>query len=1195
MKNIQSALFLIFTIFALVSCGGGGSGGNSSSSTGTGNDASEESEENDTGRLGPSQTTDNLEDIPEVQSFQSITSKPEYIGKISKASLSRQNSFYMLEAAFRVLGPIYEAGATQIYIFEPKILDNIDVPVEEEGIDCIEGEVELSKHEYESRIVWVISYDNCETSEYGLVDGQLIFNNDTASDGYVDRSEITYRYFTVRTDNESLVYHGRIDATDNQISVDHFTLHNSELDATYYTDDLEISYRGVQGRLYHSEWGYVHLDLDKNDSQALTLQGADQSWLHANVQDETEKPALALSLRPAQSEHSLLETRISYPDFLAWPYQNNQPPEIQLKGAEPIEVNDTAHLDASGSQDPNKDFLTYHWEVVSVPEGCATTVSPTGDVVQYESECRGNHEFQLTVKDGFNSSVKEFSLTLAGPLPEVVDKDYTQPAQPGEDLNASVEVENASQAGPISYALAYGPEGISIDRNGNITGKPDHPFKTGGARIHIGVEVSNERSVLEDITFEFPATEVDMGAANRGKFPDDISGAWQDIDQDGSPEKLVDYQNTFAIVDIKDQSTRYSHIETRQFSELRIQDKGVMDYDDDGNNEIVLVYSDRYVVLSGQDYSIKENIQLKPVNGESRPAILIPGVNAGILYSKGGNSDDNWTFYEFASQTRHTRPAPGLHDLRVADFSGDGHYSVLATHVDEFDGEPALIHNDGSVQVLDAYPDMVGDVDGDGVDDVIVANFLRYQDADEARLERYNPTTGAVSETYTVEALGPQNWSNPRVGWVNLDGEPGDELVIGEHDSQTLYVLKRSGTHFEIVEEIAYPERGDRTLYQALENLGQFDTNSAVIDGSVAQGGLFQFSLQGGTETYESGFQYYSSEASSTAGLRFHQKSDDSIDLVGVRRWIDEDGNLRRELTRSAINTEAHWQSHTRYPDLPLPYILSEITRISSPDGSRSHLLYTNNHTIFSVVDLEDNEVIYTGEQPFEQYEAGDLDGDGQTEVYAPAFSELYELDVDDYQFGLFDDVGAERTFELMSPLVATFGESESPALFLYDPSYDGGLKSKVYIYQYQDDRIERVQTMSLELRFNNMGISRQDVTGDGVPEVILWSEDESTTFWVIDHTLEVIQKATIESPIYEVPNLGNLTSNNLIAFEQGKEIGVRADSRIVEVDLDSEKVITRSPIIPGGMDRDDLICLGNQLQSCNKFVISSAGVFTLN
>ncbi|WP_439509893.1 hypothetical protein [Marinimicrobium koreense] len=1097
MDAVKTTLIIPALTIALAACGGGG-GGNP-------------------GNPDPISTgglLDTLNDIPEIQSYRPVFPEPRYDGITEQASLTRQNSFYFVEAVYQLLDPIFEAGTAQFYIDKPGILYYPSSGPSD--FRCISGSLDHAQHELDDRIVQVITLDQCESRDHGKAHGQVISEVFIDAEGRPTHAIATYRDLTLEVEGERFNYYGQITTTqERRLLVDYLTIRNSALDATYHTRDLESLDGTLTGPIYHSQWGYVDIAADQRQPSKTQLDGAKNSSLAMTLNRGYTEPVLELSLSSpdieAQFGVSALETDGLLDDMFLWPYRDNQAPQGQLEAPEVVEPGQTMTLDASDFLDADYDFVTYTWHHLSKPDGCADTLPKNAPVVELPDACRGTHEVELIVSDGFNEVVRPFTVTVAGPLPQVEEVVALEREDDSEALSLQVEVHNAADTGPLSYAIAYAPPGVEVSSTGLVTGIPERLFQTKGGSVHIGIEVSNERSVVQEFTVHYPNRALDIAATNRGGPPDDLSRGWQDINNDGNPEQLVDYSNTFAIIEVHEGATRYRHLETRSFSTDSLLDKTVIDYKADGQLDIVLLYPDKYVALSGADFSVVDEVSRDSSIAEQRVAELFPEGTAPLA-----------------------------------------------------------------------------DIDGDGTDDIL--KLPSYGSVDQFTIEHYSDDSETLLQTYTLNVPELDGTYGFRTRFVNLDDEPGDELVLATYDSDQLYLLKRAGTVFELSRKITYPERGGHTASIRLRSLSQFDDHSAAMMGSADDGQLFQFNLLDDPVHYESGFQYYSFGPRIVHGMG---TDPNSIDVIGIRQWLNKQGDRQRELTASTITAELAWTEHRRFAQLPTPSNLGEVVTISSTDGSRDYLFYRYGFGNYSVVDLVQEALISDLTRAAWGIGAGDLDGDGRVEAYSLRPTGLYRLNSDTYTFEFIDGGSPERTFERNGPFVATFG-GKNPTLFVPLDFHSSGYEPRLETYQYRGDAVERTGVLAFGSDPRAIGHAQQDVTGDGVPELIVWNTYEQTEFWVIDSSLSVVAQFTTETPIDGVFELPTLTSDSLVAYQKGQGTGNWRGTHIIQIDPTSGRIFTRSPILPGRPGKNGLACLGDNLADCTKMVITSRGVFSL-
>lgn len=1178
--HVLKSIVLIITFGAVLTACGGSSGKDKISTTSSPPEIS-----------GGGSLLGLPDDIPEVTSFQPSVPTPRYNGRLEHSSLSRQNSFYFLEALYQLLEPVYEGGKTLLTPPKPSILNYSYESVV--NSPCASGAPEHTSHSFDRRVTEVLTLDSCITDSGARIHGQILIDIYFGEDELPYSTRTTYRAVTIDLDGDQLTYHGQLTTTpDGGITVNFFTVYNAILDTVYHTEHLEIYQGSVNGRVYHSKWGYIDVIDNRSLSSDARLKGSNASQLDINLERDGQNSLLDLALSsPPVYGFTALKTSIPIDVLFQWPYRKNSMPEGELKTSYTVDLGDTLDLDAYSFTDPDHDFLTYQWRQRGNPEGCTELVFQTEPAIELSASCRGTHEFDLIVEDGFHTLVIPFSVIVAGPLPELAHIAPIEHTDRAQAISLNITVENETEAGPVTYALAYGPPGIEIKKNGTVSGIPQTLFQTQGGSVHFGVSVSNERTVIQDITINYVGREIEIRAENRGGFPADISSSWHDINQDNRREQLVDYGNTFAIIEVYEGVTRYRHLETREFSTFSLQDKGILDYDGDGKQDIVLVYSDKYVVLSGQDFRLIHEQELQPIITHNRPAVLVPGLNPGIYYQNTWETEE-WSYYEFETGQRYPRVAPSTHELSLGNFKGDGHYSLLATSVEALDGNPAVLHTDGTMQRLNGYPSAVADINGDGVDDII--RVQSYTPVNETKIEHYSAATGELEATYTMNVPELDREPAVLIRFVNLDNDLGDELVLlTTYEPDQIYILKRSGTVFELARKIPYPERGDRTLFRVMNSLSQFDDNSAVIKGSAENGQLLKFSLVDDPIVYASGVNGYQHTSREPMGLYRVNQTQSNVEFLGIRRWVNEKGEARAVLTSNTLTPDLDWINHT-YPNLPIPYDLNAITMLPSNEGARQRLVYAHGPSYYSVVNLEPEEVVTTGDAVVVNHAAGDLTGNGLMDIYGINYYELHKLNSQTYQYELIDDSLPSRGSEILGPTIAEFG-GESPALFIPWNFHSSGDHPRMDVYQHgSSGTLQRTHTIHFETRRRDMGYAQQDVTGDGVPELIVWNTDENTSYWVIDASLTVISKGTTQIPLAGVLNLPGHSSNTLIAYKFGAGLGNWEDTRIVQIDVASGQVISRSPILPGTVAQDGLTCFGDNLSTCTKLVVTNLGVLSL-
>lgn len=92
--------------------------------------------------------------------------------------------------------------------------------------------------------------------------------------------------------------------------------------------------------------------------------------------------------------------------------ENNTAPIANAGTAQSINVGDSVSLDASGSNDPDGDSLTYNWAFTSRPTGSSATLSSTSAVKPtFTADVAGSYVLKLTVNDGQKNATDSVMVT----------------------------------------------------------------------------------------------------------------------------------------------------------------------------------------------------------------------------------------------------------------------------------------------------------------------------------------------------------------------------------------------------------------------------------------------------------------------------------------------------------------------------------------------------------------------------------------------------------------------------------------------------------------------------------------------------------------------------------------------------------------------------------------------------------------
>jgi len=181
----------------------------------------------------------------------------------------------------------------------------------------------------------------------------------------------------------------------------------------YYTYPVSYSER-ITGRVFHSRYGYVdvetlaELGFDAADAAfpftgELLLRGAGGTLLKITA-DSATLATLALS----SDADALYEAWVTLPwTEIGAIHPQQQPPVAQAGADRTVQVGLGYTLDGDGS-DPEYDFLSFEWSLVSAPAGSLATLDPApGRTVDFTPDIEGEYVFSLVVSDPLASSAPD--------------------------------------------------------------------------------------------------------------------------------------------------------------------------------------------------------------------------------------------------------------------------------------------------------------------------------------------------------------------------------------------------------------------------------------------------------------------------------------------------------------------------------------------------------------------------------------------------------------------------------------------------------------------------------------------------------------------------------------------------------------------------------------------------------------------
>jgi len=231
----------------------------------------------------------------------------------------------------------------------------------------------------------------------------------------------------------------------------------------------------------------------------------------------------------------------------------NLPPTANAGVNQNIVTGTTATLDASASNDPNRDSLTYNWQLISRPAGStaalikATDVKPT-----FVADKAGTYVAQLQVSDGKVQSELSYvtvnaQTTNSAPVAAVGPNQYVVVGST-VTLDGTASSDANRDALTYLWSIASSPQGSSARLTGATTAKPTLvPDQPGSYVISLRV---NDGQLDSDVAFSsiYASTANVAPVASAGNNQNVLTGTTVTLDASASSDAnrdLLTYSWTF--------------------------------------------------------------------------------------------------------------------------------------------------------------------------------------------------------------------------------------------------------------------------------------------------------------------------------------------------------------------------------------------------------------------------------------------------------------------------------------------------------------------------------------------------------------------------------------------------------------------------------------------------------------------------
>ncbi len=736
------ALFASF----LTACGGGGGGGGSGGSPGTG-----------------AGTTDNLAVIDRGNAKQ-------FGGAYSKLLDLGSDALYAAPQLISQLASASSGGSI------------------DETYDCDSGTVRISGSVNSANIGTItLDYKDCVQTDYYNYNysfrysGSVRITTRAFSGGYptaFDYHYENYRYqlaqfgidysysgdFSVDPDAAGVKLSASVKITDNRTQN---TVESINYAAVYNGTYLPVR---TSGQLKQSQLGTVSIT---GDSEHIYLSGK-QGILRIDSANPNAYyvPHLAFD----SNNDSAYESFGMIPwSLLDAENATNTAPIVNVSnpGLQP-QSNQDVWVPINGVSDVEYDLLSYSVQVLQSPgNGDIQLTLHEDQAFSFHTGSNGAYVFALTVDDGRGGVTTQniaFHIALPAPIaPAITGNEIVS----GALFTASLQPGNL-EAGPFTYQLIDGPAGMTIDNQGNLR------WQTGGiffdrAEMQASVKISNAD---HDVT-----VPVDFSVTDSNRKPIVRTGtSWAptfdrnahilDFNNDGTSRTLLT-DNKNLIHTLKFQGGAYVEDWVYPYALTgngTIDSIVPIDVDHDGNYEIAVQIGGKIFVINEAHDGVARTADLNFARGYGLRAAdidndgkqeLIALVAPESSYTQVGVVLDAATLSE-----KWRTPSVVLgYDLAVGNVDNDPALELVFAGGYVYDG--ATQTNQWARSPGFGGKVVVGDVDGDGVDEIVAVNTNEYNS--------FPTAYSAVSKSALWSITDEQYTCG--LGLVELENDNAKEIV----------------------------------------------------------------------------------------------------------------------------------------------------------------------------------------------------------------------------------------------------------------------------------------------------------------------------------------------------------------------------------------------------------------------------------
>jgi len=531
------------------------------------------------------------------------------------------------------------------------------------------------------------------------------------------------------------------------------------------------------GSIRDAQRGTITVSTDNNNPVRSYIVGAKQSRLRIDT-DSYNYGNLHLAL-DANGDGNY-ESYAKVPsDLLDTSSAPNTAPIVNVSnpGLTPGRNQDVS-VPINGVDDAEFDFLSYSVHAVQSPNNADIRVALQEDSsFSFHTGSAGDYVIALTVDDGRGGvTTQNITLHASSSAPDIQAPSGNISAAVGSAIDGVNLQPSNTEDGPFTYQILSGPSGMTIDSQGNVQWQPSLAFFPRG-EVQAQIKISNADNA---VTIPLQLTVTDSGRSNplvrSGLFgpTKDKNIFVLDFNNDGSQRVLLT-DNKNLIYTLKYQAGTYVQDWLYPYAlgnGTTIDHILPIDVNHDGKYEIAVQIGGAIYIIDEAHNAIARSIDLGSTGGYGLAvADLDNDGNPELITLIDGIAGQQAVILDAATLAEKWRtPSLALGtDFSVGNVDNDAALELVFAGGYVYDG---ISHNN-QWQYSSAFGNQVavGDIDGDGVDEIIGFNSGYYYG-----------TTPTVYNAVTKSSMWSINGSSALcgLGLVQLDGDAAKEILISD-------------------------------------------------------------------------------------------------------------------------------------------------------------------------------------------------------------------------------------------------------------------------------------------------------------------------------------------------------------------------------------------------------------------------------